>query len=652
MRAILIMFLLVTIKVNATTYYVSNSGEDSHDGLAENKAWQTLAKVNGFTFASGDSILLKCGDTWTERLLPKSNVHFASYSTGERPIITGFTAASFGAASVNIYTQSVTLSNNIAVVKVNGNLAGKARYPNSGYLTFSSYSGDSIINTSLTGTPDYTGKEIVIRTTPWGVNIATVQTQSTGQIKVTPKLFTTPSYSTNGYFFQNDETFLDSATEWSYNAGTFKVYATSSPTVYYANIDTLVYCSNKTNISFNNINFSGANTTLFNLDTCTYISITNCNLSESSSAITGYKTTHTTLTNDTVRNMLQYGVALSGTAALTNPSSYTTVSNTYFRNIGNIIGTVNAIWRGTNGSATNYWQTPHALFTHGHYNSIQYNYFDSCGYIPIFFTGDSTQVKYNSIDTYCYNFDDGGAIYTKLGFSSPDYQTSANSNISYNIIRNGYRNNTGVVTGGGFVGYAHGVYIDDNFLGPVTVDSNLVFNTTGKALNMRTSRIVIVRHNTFIDSLSEIYAFTGNQFQTYQLNFKNNTYWQKNSSVYISNTGSLAAYTYESDSNIIIRPTAPSGLLRYNSVDYSLSGYQAATTYEDNSTGSLPALTSSTTGTLFYNDTQETATEHVSTSYVDIYGNKYFGYFDLQPFAWVILFPVSNISFSKTYIVQ
>lgn len=642
--AITILLTILSYKSFAqTTYYVSNIGSDLNNGLTPETSWQTLAKVNSFTFASGDSILLKSGDIWIEYLRPKSNTHFDSYGEAERPVITGFSGASLSEPTGNVYSQTVELSNNIAVVKVNGRLAGKARYPNSGYLQFSSYSGDSIINTSLTGTPDYTGKQIVVRTTPWGVDITNVQQQATGQLKIYPKLFTTPTYSTNGYFFQNDESFLDSANEWCYNSGTFKIYSNSRPTVEYSTIDTLVYCSNKTNISFNNINFSGANYVAFQIDTCSYISIENCNITESNYGVIGFKTTHSTFSYDTISNINERGIYLRTTSSLTNPCSYTTVENCYIKNVGKIIGTANIVDR---------WQSPHALFIHGYYNSYQYNVIDSCGYMPIFFTGDSALVKYNYITNYCYNFDDGGAIYTKLGFSGTDYLTSYNARIEHNIIGHGSRNTNGIVVGGAFVGYGHGIYIDDNFLGPLTIDSNLVFDVSGYALNMRTSRIVTTRRNTFIDSLNYIYNFTGNHFQTYQLNFKNNVYYQKNSSVYISNTGSLAAYTYESDSNIIIRPTAPSGLLRYNSTDYSLSGYQAATTYEDHSTGTLPSLTSSTTGTLFYNPTNEVSTEHISSSYVDLYGNKYFGHFHLQPFAWVILFPVSNISFSKTYSIQ
>ncbi len=50
-----------------TTFYVDNAGSNAAAGTSTGTAWQTVAKVNGFTtFASGDSILFKRGGTWRE----------------------------------------------------------------------------------------------------------------------------------------------------------------------------------------------------------------------------------------------------------------------------------------------------------------------------------------------------------------------------------------------------------------------------------------------------------------------------------------------------------------------------------------------------------------------------------------------------------
>ena len=75
-------------------YYVSSStGNDNNEGLTEVTAWKTLNKVSKHSFLPGDSILLKRGDKWNERLkFPSSgktgnHITLGAYGTGKRPII-------------------------------------------------------------------------------------------------------------------------------------------------------------------------------------------------------------------------------------------------------------------------------------------------------------------------------------------------------------------------------------------------------------------------------------------------------------------------------------------------------------------------------------------------------------------------------------
>ena len=63
-----------------TTYYVANNGNDAADGLSTGTPWKTLAKVNGFTFQAGDTILLNRGDRWLETLTPpRSSLTVGAY---------------------------------------------------------------------------------------------------------------------------------------------------------------------------------------------------------------------------------------------------------------------------------------------------------------------------------------------------------------------------------------------------------------------------------------------------------------------------------------------------------------------------------------------------------------------------------------------
>lgn len=81
----------------AATYYVSqSSGDDASDGKSPATAWKTLAKASQPTYARGDKILLKCGDTWqNDELHPRGSgtadnpIVISSYGTGNKPLLDG-----------------------------------------------------------------------------------------------------------------------------------------------------------------------------------------------------------------------------------------------------------------------------------------------------------------------------------------------------------------------------------------------------------------------------------------------------------------------------------------------------------------------------------------------------------------------------------
>lgn len=79
-------------------YYVSNTGDDDADGLTPATAWETLTKVNGFAYTSGDIISFECGSEWAGGINISQSITANSYGTGEKPKLTianfsiGFTA--------------------------------------------------------------------------------------------------------------------------------------------------------------------------------------------------------------------------------------------------------------------------------------------------------------------------------------------------------------------------------------------------------------------------------------------------------------------------------------------------------------------------------------------------------------------------------
>ncbi len=114
------IYLIINSCVTATTYYVSNDGDDMADGTSEATAWTTIAKVNGRTFQPGDVVLFRKGDVWRESLkIPSSGnsdnyVVFSTYGTGDKPRILGSEQAATWLAEghTNIWQATGTFSTN------------------------------------------------------------------------------------------------------------------------------------------------------------------------------------------------------------------------------------------------------------------------------------------------------------------------------------------------------------------------------------------------------------------------------------------------------------------------------------------------------------------------------------------------------------
>ena len=74
-----------TIVITGTKYYVSNSGDDSNDGLSPDKPWKTLARVSDAELNEGDAVLFCRGDLFRGEVVAKAGVTYAAYGEGEKP---------------------------------------------------------------------------------------------------------------------------------------------------------------------------------------------------------------------------------------------------------------------------------------------------------------------------------------------------------------------------------------------------------------------------------------------------------------------------------------------------------------------------------------------------------------------------------------
>lgn len=605
MKLFFTILSLSAFKALATTYYVSNAGSDANNGTSTGSSWQTISKVNAYTFASGDSILLKSGDTWNEQLIvPRTNLYFGAYSTGNKPIITGFQTLSGFSQAGNVWTKVASGSTATQnCVLLNGVFAYKARIPNTGYSTFTSYSGDSIINTSLTGTPSYVGKEIVVRTATWIIDVTKVLTQSTGQLKLSPKLTTTPALLGNGYFFQNDVSFIDTVNEYSYDSTTksLSVYSASTPTVQISIYDTLVKCKKSTTLE--NIAFTGGNKLIVQVDTsCT---VNNCLIQYGGwDAIAGEGTKGTVvIDNDSIVDAYNNGMAVDWIAG----GQRLTITNNYLKKIGSVAG----MGKSGNGTYT-------GILVFADTNYIEYNRLDSIGYNAIHF--QKATVKHNYITNFGFTKVDAGGIYTFVGLTG--------NIIRGNIVGNGLGNTQGI-SGNNI---ANGIYIDDVSAGQ-TVDSNTVFNCKWASLFVHVaSSGNIFTNNLFEDSVDRPFFNNG----TSGLTIRKNIFYSRNASIdafYSDNTTSQTV-----DSNYYLRPSDSTNLIHWGS-----SFYDVATFSNDAHGRRLPtdiSINTSIPAILVINPSKTSASIalDVSGTYVDMNGRVYTNSITLQPYCSTLLF--------------
>ena len=58
--------------VGRTFYVDAQAGRDGNDGLASDRAWQSLQRVNNAELKPGDTVRFRCGATWRGFLVPIS----------------------------------------------------------------------------------------------------------------------------------------------------------------------------------------------------------------------------------------------------------------------------------------------------------------------------------------------------------------------------------------------------------------------------------------------------------------------------------------------------------------------------------------------------------------------------------------------------
>ena len=634
----------------ARNFYFSESlGDDtrtSSQAQDSSTPWKTITKLNTF-FASllpGDSVLFKRGDIFYGSMvisrsgIARNPIVISAYGSGENPVISGFSIlSSWTSQGGNIWQASVpTASTVLNEVTVNGVQYGMGRYPNTGYLSYESFSDNtSITDSRLTGFPDWTGAEAVIRKCRWMLDRNRITKHTNATLTYTTGSDWEPTAGF-GYFIQNDARTLDTFGEWYFDpkVKTLKVYSPVDPSAYTfkaSTLNTLVY-SNRSYISFVSLTFEGSNEDALVFESGKGTVVKNCafRFAGKSAIVTTASSSGATLTIDgnTISHANECAIALG------NSSTYAWIKNNTIKNIGTIAG------MGTNSDLSG-----DGIEVHGRNTRVEYNVIDSVGHNGITMkTSDSILVGYNTIRNYCLTRYDGGGVYGWCSSSVIPHGWV----IKQNIILDS--NHTGTGIGGSTLLNVRGIYIDE-YVQNADIDGNTIFNASTDGIYILRSANIKIQNNTCFNNTYQLrfkYLY-GSSLPIRGISMKNN--------VLISKEPGQVALCFESsandiplfgkaDDNYYAMPVNDNTGIRTidpvnGTVNRTLAGWKSFSGQDSGSRKSPVIFTDAKSLRFEYNATNQTKNIVLFGIYMDVKGTVYTNSITLPPFTSAVLIPAS-----------
>jgi parallel beta-helix repeat protein len=638
---------LLTFSGYATTYYVSNIGNDSNSGLTTALPWKTLTKVNAFTFKPGDQILFQRGSTFYGTLTINSSgssgspITYGAYGIGTNPVITGFTKIiSWTNLGSNIWesTNAVSTLPNLNIVTINGVNTAMGRTPNAGsvYTAQTHNANISVTSNNLNGTPNWTGAQVVIRKNAWTWQVGSVTSQSGGTVYFSDEGKYTPCDNC-GFFFQADSRTLDIQNEWYYNPTTKKirVYSTSQPVnVAIPTVDILSDNYGKNYINVNGLTFQGANLMALKFNACSNINISNCIVNKIGlEGIYFYNTATFTINANTIKNCNYSAVFCYGGTKNTNETiTNNTIDSTYMI-LG--VGRLN--------------QTA-AIHTNTDVSLVQYNTIQYSGYDGIMHTGQTGQVRNNYINYSLLNRSDGGGIYTTSG--------STNLVFDGNVILNSIGYPLGEQYG--YVG-ARGIYLDSNSAN-VTVSNNTIAHCwDGIYLSSGTDHNTITGNTVFDNTRAALTInnpfqaagsvnsniVSNNKFIAKSINTGIKWYNDQMCLWLSSSYNDINTFISSASGNCYARPLSDTYTIKLiqpdiGTVSKKLEEWQTFSGKDASSTKSPQSISSESDLQFEYNATKTTKTITLSKPMIDVKGIKYTTSVTLQSYTSTVLIKDSN----------
>lgn len=627
-----LLFFSTTQNVVATTYYVSNSGNDQNPGTSTSLPWKSLSKLNSlYKFYPGDSILFKRGDSWIGNLRINNSgtegnpIHIGTYGAGEKPRFYGSEQIS----GWSIYKGSIYKASQpqaINQVFVNNERQKAARYPDSGYFNITSVNSSTGFSCSNIKTDiNYSGATWIGRTVPYAMVTMNVS-YSFGQNLY---LSATPFSNLNnndGFILVGKLEFLDSPGEWFYDATSKTVYLWTangdSPENYEIRgsvYDFGISLSGKKYIEIKDLEILQNEEGGIYLNNCTGITIENNDISfpDAKGIFATGLNNNLKIANNKIKGANHIGIECFGTNSVLHDNQISDIA--LFENLG------------LSGIGT--WYMGSGLYIEGNDNIVKYNRISNTGSSGIQFHKKNT-IEYNFIQNVLLTKDDGAGIYCSSANSYPNPLT-AGSVIRHNIIDGVW----GSLDGYSYYGFRQGfgVYLDEN-AGGVLVENNTISNCTAGCVGLHKSFRETIRNNTLFNSNALISINTdlgGSQIKNNKVYALGKSF-DKNENQYLVGKyrGNVSL-----DSNTYVNHYASTGIFRLeNSMRLSFEQWKITTGQDTKSSINTTPHTSGTSEILLYNPTKKDRVFNLGKSlYTDISGNNLTGTLTIKPFMSVIV---------------
>lgn len=635
----------------AANYYISAAGNDANSGLSPVAAWQTISNVNSrfSSFAPGDSVLFKRGDTFFGTLtISRSGtsgkpITISAYGAGAKPVISGFTTISgWTNEGAGIYSKVIVSPALTNMVTIDGKQVGMGRYPDTGFLTYESFSANtSITDTGLGNSPNWTGADLAIRKNDWTLDRGTI-TNHTGTTIIYNTANTgsaqTPSLNGFGYFILNDLKTLTTYGEWYHNPGNGKFYVyfgavnPLTKVVQVATVNDLIFCTGGYDyLTLDNLNLTGAiNNAVFfkrvnSTDIDDYCRIQNCDISRcGKNGIEHGQGVGFMVESTTINYCNSYGI-------YSYYASLFTIAGNAIANIAVIPGQSN----NPQGNGGLYFSCNNGV--------INYNKIKNTGYNGIFIRsgtlGTSINISYNYIDSVCLVLNDGGAIYT--GSDWAGIRT-----IDHNIITNAIGNGAGAIRQ---TSLSEGIYLDE-YASHLVVTNNTVANSGNSGIKLHKAHDNTITDNTTFNCQRGIDYLNSGGSNIRNISLRRNTFFAKSATQYSSVFSSVAddiALFGTADSNYYARPLDDN--LTF-SVTQPSTGWQQKTlatwqTFigQDAHSKKSPISVTDVNDIRFeFNATKAVKTIALDAKYIGLDGKIVEGSITLQPYCSVILMKYST----------